>query len=469
MMMAFSLDAASFVRPQDSKAYPEVSFQIFYDQLSPYGQWVDYPGRGYVWVPNDEEGFMPYSSGGYWAYTDYGWTWVSNYPWGWAPFHYGRWDFDDDYGWYWAPDYQWSPAWVAWADCPGYYGWTPLRPGVDVDVVITGGYRVRPERWCFAHDEYMGQRDIDRHFAPREENLPLIGRSRMIPRTNVDPVTHSRFAAGPDPQQVSQVTHRPVNQLALTPASRPGQAIRGSQLAIYRPAVTKTTMAAPTKVANLNQLKPLPGRAPTINRGLNNQSNRGANIPSTAPSLNRGREANPAASPTLMRNQQMPNASPAFNMRKMPQGNQSPPAQQSNRQLLRQLPRQVLQQQAPQAMPQRQNAPQIRSTPQQQQRIAPQMRNMPAQQMRSMPQQQQQRIAPQMRNTPAPQMRSMPQQQQRIAPQMRNMPAPEMRSVPAPQMHSAPPPQMRAAPQPPRPMPAPRSAPPQARGNNRHP
>ncbi|HET6724229.1 MAG TPA: hypothetical protein VFH07_15825, partial [Chitinophagaceae bacterium] len=29
-----------------------VSFQTFYDDLSPYGQWIDYPQYGYVWSPD---------------------------------------------------------------------------------------------------------------------------------------------------------------------------------------------------------------------------------------------------------------------------------------------------------------------------------------------------------------------------------------------------------------------------------
>src|SRR5689334_10496074 len=75
-----------------AKAQPgvSVSFQAFYDELSPYGQWVDYPNHGYVWVPRVDRGFRPYYTSGRWAYSDYGNVWVSDYPWGWAPFHYGR-------------------------------------------------------------------------------------------------------------------------------------------------------------------------------------------------------------------------------------------------------------------------------------------------------------------------------------------------------------------------------------------
>src|SRR6266496_4345326 len=92
----------------------DISYQTFYDELSPYGEWIDYPEYGYVWVPEVDD-FRPYSTGGHWVWTDdYGWMWASDYDWGWAPFHYGRWTYDDWYGWIWVPGYEWSPAWVEW-------------------------------------------------------------------------------------------------------------------------------------------------------------------------------------------------------------------------------------------------------------------------------------------------------------------------------------------------------------------
>src|SRR5665647_2087301 len=93
---------------QASAQQGNVSFQVFYDELSPYGQWVDDPNYGYIWIPDAGQDFVPYSSNGYWVLSDYGWTWVSDYNWGWAPFHYGRWDFNNYYGWFWIPDNVWG-------------------------------------------------------------------------------------------------------------------------------------------------------------------------------------------------------------------------------------------------------------------------------------------------------------------------------------------------------------------------
>jgi hypothetical protein len=245
----------------------EVSFQVFYDQLSPYGQWVDFPEEGYVWIPAAEQGFSPYSTRGYWAYTDYGWTWVSDYQWGWAPFHYGRWDFDNDYGWYWVPEYQWAPAWVAWSRSPGYYGWAPLRPGIEVNYAITNGYYVPSEHWHYVHEEFLGRRDMGRHYAPSSENETHIRNSQMINKTYVDNTRHTTYMGGPPREEVEKSTHAPVQQFAISRRSTPGQSVSSKEVSIYRPDVSKTTASNPTpappRVTDMKDLKPLLGRTPS--------------------------------------------------------------------------------------------------------------------------------------------------------------------------------------------------------------
>src|SRR4051794_756129 len=79
--------------PPVTEADPEASYQNFYDDLSPYGQWVEDPNCGYVWLPDVTPDFKPYATNGHWVYTEDGWTWASDYAWGWAAFHYGRWFF----------------------------------------------------------------------------------------------------------------------------------------------------------------------------------------------------------------------------------------------------------------------------------------------------------------------------------------------------------------------------------------
>ncbi len=110
----------------------EVSY--FYNDLSPYGSWVDLAGVGWCWQPSAvvvTPGWRPYCNGGRWMWTDAGWFWQSDYSWGWAPFHYGRWYQDTRCGWVWMPGTTWGPAWVTWRTVGTTCGWAPLPPHAD--------------------------------------------------------------------------------------------------------------------------------------------------------------------------------------------------------------------------------------------------------------------------------------------------------------------------------------------------
>ena len=96
-------------QPQDPNATAQAepvdgdpsSIDDFKQALAPYGNWVDDPQYGTIWVPSQQAvpaDFTPYLTGGHWVY-DNDYTWVSDYDWGWAPFHYGRWMILGGYGW----------------------------------------------------------------------------------------------------------------------------------------------------------------------------------------------------------------------------------------------------------------------------------------------------------------------------------------------------------------------------------
>ncbi len=106
----------------------------FRDALSPYGQWMDDPQYGTIWVPSPAVvgvDFQPYQTAGHWVY-DNDYTWVSDYDWGWAPFHYGRWTtLGPGRGWGWIPGKEYAGAWVTWRngdDGYGAVGWAPTPP-----------------------------------------------------------------------------------------------------------------------------------------------------------------------------------------------------------------------------------------------------------------------------------------------------------------------------------------------------
>ena len=216
----------------------DVSYQTFYDELSPYGNWIEYPGYGYVWQPEMGDDFRPYSSGGQWVWNDeHEWMWVSDYDWGWAPFHYGRWFEDDNYGWLWQPGYEWSPAWVAWRDGGDYYGWAPLRPGINISINFNiGGYNPPSGYWCFAPRRYITSRNIFNHCIDRRQNVTIIHQTTIINNFNYG---NYGFRTGPRRYDAERYCGR-INPVRFSQSYQPGRStFRNNVVSIYRPNVRR--------------------------------------------------------------------------------------------------------------------------------------------------------------------------------------------------------------------------------------
>ncbi|MBL7746705.1 MAG: hypothetical protein JNM19_04715 [Chitinophagaceae bacterium] len=243
--VAFVLVLGSSLRNTVSAQYDygndrDVSYQTFYDELSPHGQWIDYPDYGYVWVPDAGDDFRPYSSNGHWVWTDnYEWMWVSDYEWGWAPFHYGRWEEDDYYGWFWVPGYEWSPAWVAWRDGGDYYGWAPIRPGININVNFNiGGYAPPDNYWCFAPRRYITSPRLFDYCVDRRRNVTIIHQTTIIVN-NYNYGGGYGFRAGPRRYDAERYCGR-INPVRLRDSYNPGRTtFRNNEVNIYRPQVRR--------------------------------------------------------------------------------------------------------------------------------------------------------------------------------------------------------------------------------------
>ena len=258
ILLIVALSTVSFSKKTKAQQ-PYVSFQVFYDQLSPYGQWVDYPQYGYVWIPNAGHDFVPYSTRGYWILTEYGWTWYSDYNWGWAPFHYGRWDYDSYYGWFWLPDNEWGPSLVIWRQAEGYYGWAPMRPGITINVSFGNDYNSHNDHWVFVRDKDFGKSNIHKYYVNRNDHDRIIRNSRVINNTFDDRGRNTKYVAGPDRNDVQKVTGRKNRTVAVQDNNNPGHKLKGDQLEIYRPKVNNQEnterRSAPSKVYNKNEVK----------------------------------------------------------------------------------------------------------------------------------------------------------------------------------------------------------------------
>jgi hypothetical protein len=244
---------------KNSTAQAHISFQVFYDQLSPYGSWVSYPNYGYVWLPNAGPGFSPYATAGHWVFTEFGWTWVSDYSWGWAAFHYGRWMYDPFYGWLWVPDTVWGPAWVVWRSSPGYYGWAPLRPGISINVAFGPGYYIPNDWWVFTPCNHINRRDVYNYYAPRSSNVTIINNTTIINRTYVDEREHTTYSYGPDRESVQRATGLNIKPVKINHRDSPGESMSNDQLSIYRPRIQKTyangTAPVPKDVKDITEVK----------------------------------------------------------------------------------------------------------------------------------------------------------------------------------------------------------------------
>ncbi|MET4082397.1 hypothetical protein ABIB40_002355 [Pedobacter sp. UYP30] len=210
-----------------------VSLQTFYDELSPYGTWIQDPQYGYVWRPDvDQSEFRPYYTQGRWAMTEYGNTWVSNYDWGWAPFHYGRWVYNNYRQWIWLPGTTWGPAWVDWRSGGGYYGWAPMGPSININ--ISFGRRYALPNYCW---NFIPRRSIYNNYYPRYNygrNNVYIRNTTIINNTYV--YNRRTYYGGPSKSDIRRATNRDVTVYGINRTSRPGASeVDNRAVNIYRP------------------------------------------------------------------------------------------------------------------------------------------------------------------------------------------------------------------------------------------
>jgi len=210
-ILFLGLHAATWIAPQKASAQLSVDFQIFYDDLSPYGNWVDNSDYGYVWSPDVSSGFSPYSTRGHWIYTYAGWTWVSDYSWGWAPFHYGRWDYDNRYGWMWIPGYEWGPSWVSWREYDGYYGWAPMGSGLTINISFGRQYNNPNDHWIFVRERDFYRPNLRNYIITDNNRVNILQSSRVIRRVSVDNVQHRSYMSGPSRTDVQKATGKSFN------------------------------------------------------------------------------------------------------------------------------------------------------------------------------------------------------------------------------------------------------------------
>jgi hypothetical protein len=262
--------AAGFTSSGESSAPVDdaSSISFYFDDLAPYGTWVDLTPYGWVWVPVDTPvGWRPYTVG-YWTYSDEGWLWVSEDPWGWIPYHYGRWTWDRDYGWLWVPGDVWAPAWVAWRYGPGWVGWAPLPPDVswrpDIGLMYTDpdlDRHIHKYRWCFTPAGDFGTTRERVRVEPASRNVTLLGTTRNVTKYAAAP---RPIEEGMNPDLIAERGGSPIVPLPIVDSPNPihvqGVTFRERSLEVYRPkaGVTETVRERVRNVPAAE--RPLPPR-----------------------------------------------------------------------------------------------------------------------------------------------------------------------------------------------------------------
>jgi hypothetical protein len=233
-----------------------MDISYFYDYLSDYGYWVNYPPYGYVWVPYSlGRAWRPYSYGR-WAWTDYGWTWVSYHRWGWIVFHYGRWAWEPGFGWFWVPDTVWGPAWVSWRYGGGWIGWAPLPPRYRFSRphgLFLTSINLPDDYWVFVEGNHFDADDVNGYLAPSTRNGQLI--RTTVFKAQLEDRDGRVVNNGLSLDEAEKITRRRFSTLTLQDAGQPEESRLGSdRVTMYRPEVSQKVTAVPRKVLSPEEL-----------------------------------------------------------------------------------------------------------------------------------------------------------------------------------------------------------------------
>ncbi len=298
----------------------------FKPELDPYGQWVNDPTYGMVWVPHRQvvgADFAPYVTSGRWSMTQEGdWIWVSDYPFGWVVFHYGRWVWIPNTGWSWIPGRKYSHAWVVWRvprDEYAYVGWAPAPPSyvwmngaaVSVWFGVYTPYVFCPSYYVF-HPHVHHHIVRDRHHVHRiagHTHRYVPGGSRWGP-----PPARARVPARALPaQRVSanpraMAAARPATAARVLPAARSARPVERARFAPGQAPTPSRTLSS----SGARRLSPAPLRRPSDSAVAPSASPRPVlrSVPSRTLSPGSGPSSSGSLAPAPLRRPSAPSAGP---------------------------------------------------------------------------------------------------------------------------------------------------------------
>ncbi len=310
--------APTYTNPPQAEPAPaepqpaNVTYNTFYNTLSPYGSWVSVDGYGMCWQPSVvvvNRGWQPYRDCGRWIYTDAGWYWYSDYTWGWAPFHYGRWFSHPRYGWCWNPGYTWGPSWVSWRYTDGYCGWAPLPPAAHYSsgfgftyygrsVGVSFGFGLGYDCYTFVPWNRFCNYRPSRYCAPSHQTRQIYNKSTVVNNVIIGD-NNTIINRGVPVERVTAATKRDIQKVAIRDVNNlSGRGDRrerlerdGQTLVVHRPQPSQPVATGGSEVR--------PGRDGSQPAGLQSRSldeNRGRQFSEQRPTARPTRMEEPAPS-----------------------------------------------------------------------------------------------------------------------------------------------------------------------------
>jgi hypothetical protein len=234
-----------------------VDYQIFYNELEPYGEWIeistdeitDEPASSsilknifgvneayaqditaaFVWRPTTgvdvvttldpvsgvdaAVAWQPFSRGE-WILTDNGWYFMADSRPMEITHHYGRWWNSPDLGWVWVPGKVWSPAWVDWRESDDLIAWTPLPPNAFiVNNAIPVVVDVPLDNWVVVERREFTRPEIYKYMVIENKNKTIIHEMRKLDGPMV--VNHTIINKGPDVRVLETIVNVPVQKRTI--------------------------------------------------------------------------------------------------------------------------------------------------------------------------------------------------------------------------------------------------------------
>lgn len=256
------------VQPAPANLPPQVN--VFYQELQPYGTWMQVADHGWCWQPSvviSSPSWRPYADRGRWLHTDQGWYWQSDYAWGWAPFHYGRWVHHTRSGWLWVPDTHWGPAWVVWRSSSSHCGWAPLPPSAvfvagrglfHSGVRVSFGFDFGLPRHHYTFVPFTRFCDRNPHYYSLTPTVVQNVFNQTTVINNIEVNNNVVVNNGVSADRVATLTRSEIRKVSVREAAPQQQAAlrldklekSGNDLVIYRPTLNPNAPVKPIKLTN---------------------------------------------------------------------------------------------------------------------------------------------------------------------------------------------------------------------------